>query len=268
MKVFYILISLIIFNEEIFSLSNKIHFHAEFDSLLKLNVVNNGNLNYSRIQQNPIHLKTYIKKLSLYSPTSHPKLFPTKMHSKSYWINAYNATMINFVVRHYPIKSILDIDNLDVIFKKNNALYGGETLSLDDIEKTKLLKQFKDSKIHYALTCASLSCPPITKTAYTFLNIEQKLNRAERLFLSDPNNLYLKEDTLYLSKIFDWYSEDFIRLYSPHKQYNKNLNLSTNLFIFQFPELIPKLDHAKKARIKYIDYSWLLNDAKSLENLN
>ena len=151
---------------------------------------------------------------------------------------------------------------MDVIFKKNNALYGGETLSLDHIEKTKLLKQFKDSKIQYALTCARLSCPPITKTAYSFLNIEQKLNRAERRFLSDPNNLYLKENTLYLSKIFDWYSEDFIRLYSPRKQYNKNLNLSTNLFIFQFPELIAKLDHAKKARIKYIDYSWLLNDAK------
>ena len=240
-------------------------FHAQFDSILKFNVRENGGIDYSNITINHTDLFRYTTKLSHFSPNSHPNRFPTPMHTLSYWINAYNATIIAIVVRHYPIDSILDINTLDIIFQKTRFNYGGEYLSLNEIETHKLLRKFKDPRIHFASNCASIDCPPIKNSAYTYLNVETDLISLEKRFSENPEQLLFKNDTLFVHKIFDWYADDFKKWFPPKRPYDNKQHVSVNYFSTYIPALHFEANRIKRIPVRFFNYNWLLNDSKIID---
>jgi len=127
---------------------------------------------------------------------------------KAFYINAYNACAIATVLDRYPTKSILDIDGA---FKKVTHKVGGEMLTLDAIENK--LREDKDARIHFAIVCASKSCPPLAGRAYTAAGLSAELDRQGRAFVNDAsrNSIDRQKGKVSLSKIFFWNRKEFER---------------------------------------------------------
>lgn len=216
----------------------------EWTSLLQKYVNPEGLVDYKNWQKDSLVLNSYLLKL-----TANP---PQKSWSsnkiKAYWINAYNAFTIQLVLRHYPINGIKEIggkipfvnSSWDIKFIR----IGNELLDLNNIEHTKLRKNFNDPRIHVALVCASRSCPPLLREAYSEQNIEEKLELQCKTFLQNERlNKLSANGRSEISMIFNWYEMDFggksgvkkfINRYVPgysssqHRHSFKNFNWSLN----------------------------------------
>ena len=158
----------------------------------------------------------------------------------AFWINAYNAFTVDLIIKHYPVTSIKEIKNpwKQRLWKLGNTMY-----SLGEIEHD-ILRKMKEPRIHFAIVCASYSCPKLLNEAYNTDNIEQQLSNASKDFLSDQKRNYITKDTLKISKIFDWFSRDF-------KQ---------NGSLIDFLNLYASVEISPKAKISYQDYNWALNE--------
>lgn len=130
----------------------------------------------------------------------------------AFWINAYNVLAIDVVLRHYPLASIRDAGSLlRPVWKSAAGRVGGKARSLDEIEHT-ILRPFGDPRIHGAIVCASLSCPPLLREPYRSESLGAQLDANVRRWLADPRKgvgLDAAAARLELSPIFDWFEEDF-----------------------------------------------------------
>jgi len=97
------------------------------------------------------------------------------------------------------------------LFKEPLVRVHGKTMSLDDLEKKVILPTFKDPRVHVGLVCAAESCPPILPRAYLADDVETLLEENMKRFVNDPtrNPIDVKNRKLVVSKIFDWYADDF-----------------------------------------------------------
>ncbi|MDP6686215.1 MAG: DUF547 domain-containing protein, partial [Candidatus Omnitrophota bacterium] len=127
----------------------------------------------------------------------------------------------------------------------------GEDLTLNDIENQKLREDFEDPRIHFAIVCASRSCPKIQNKVFTPKRLDKRLDAAARIFLQDEyrNRLNKEKNTLYLSQIFDWFDGDFIKESGSVVDYVK--------------QYLPKKDtryiSKNSIKVKHLFYNWILN---------
>lgn len=133
---------------------------------------------------------------------------------KAFWINMYNAHMVAIILDHWPVDSVQDIGR--VIIPTMQAFrirfrVAGALRSLDDIEHKILRATLGDARIHAAINCASISCPKLAAQAYTAVGLDAQLDAAMAAFIRDPLRNRIFENPPRLSKIFDWFSEDFER---------------------------------------------------------
>jgi hypothetical protein len=173
----------------------------------------------------------------------------------AFWINLYNAKTIDIVLAHYPVKSIRDI-SLGGLFtigpwKQKNMTVEGKSLSLDDVEHNILRKQWKDPRIHYAVNCASMGCPNLATRPFTPGNLEAMLDEGARSFVNHPRGVSVKNSRLTLSRIFQWYREDFGRT---------DADIIRHVSTYATPALRKQLDTIRD--IDAYDYDWTLNEAK------
>lgn len=130
----------------------------------------------------------------------------------AFWINAYNILAIDLVQRHYPVDSIRSIGRLFFpVWKKEAGVIGGRSYTLDGIEN-EILRPMGEPRIHAAIVCASLSCPPLRREPYRAATLDTQLDDNVRRWLADPRKgarIDRPARTLYLSPIFDWFGEDF-----------------------------------------------------------
>ena len=130
----------------------------------------------------------------------------------AYWINLYNMETVYIILKHYPVNSILDIKSglLDPgPWNKKTLIVDGQTLTLNDIEHRILRPLWHDPRIHAAVNCASMSCPNLLATPFTGKMINTQLNNAFRTFVNSSKGVIIRNNTIELSKIFDWYGLDF-----------------------------------------------------------
>lgn len=210
--------------------------HSDWDKLLKKHVEPNGNVYYKGFKNDVEALNNYID----YLATKVPSINWSKQEKLAYFINVYNANTIKLIIDNYPIKSIKDIKNPWSI---NRIQIGGENFSLEDIEH-KILRKMNEPRIHFAINCASASCPKLLNTAFTSENIETLLEKATKGFISDSNKNRISKEKVQLSKIFDWFKKDFTK------------NGSLIDYINQYSLL--KID--PNAKISYLEYDWSLNE--------
>jgi hypothetical protein len=118
--------------------------------------------------------------------------------------------MIKAVIDRDPAR-FKPSDNDFAVFQDKLVRTEGKTMSLNELENDVIRKQFNDPRIHAALVCAALSCPPILNRAYSEADLDQVLTENVQRWIKDPkrNQIDLKNRKLKLSKIFDWYKEDF-----------------------------------------------------------
>ncbi|WP_019037445.1 DUF547 domain-containing protein [Psychroflexus tropicus] len=216
-----------------------IHQHLQWDQLVKSHVDNEGNVDYKAFKSNEKALDAYLRVLE----QNPPKLSWTTNQKKAYLINAYNAFTVKLIVKHYPVESIRAIDGrFSKPFTTAFAKIGDKAYSLDDIEKGLLLKM-GDPRVHFAVNCASESCPKLADEAFLATTLDQQLDQAAYDFVnSDKNQLSASE--VKLSKIFKWYASDF-----------ESEGTSVIQFINQYADTSIDED----ASIDYLTYSWELN---------
>ena len=173
--------------------------------------------------------------------------------------NAYNAYVIRTVLDHvsadgaFQIESIRDVPD---VFGRRDHTVGGFSLSLDNIEHNVLRPMFKDPRFHFAVSCASLSCPPLPTRAFTGDELEEQLDTVTKNALTNPDYVSVEGDTLLVTKIMDWYGSDFV---DPEYIGSEK---SLQEFIAKYAtEEVRKLIAANgdSVSIKFRDYDWGLN---------
>ena len=216
-----------------------ISIHQLWDELLEKHVSSKGNVNYKSFKIEHKKLLDYIYVLNLAKSNEAFQSF-TKEEELAYWINAYNAMTLDLILRHYPIKSIKDIKNP---WEQRYWKLGEKWYNLDEIEH-QVLRKMDEPRIHFAIVCASYSCPKLQNEAFTSEGLEQQLTKATKEFLNDSERNSISENNIELSKIFKWFSKDF----------------EQNGSLIDFLNLYSDIKISDKAKKSFKDYNWDLNE--------
>jgi hypothetical protein len=130
----------------------------------------------------------------------------------AFWIDVYNVLAIDWIVREGPVESIRDLGNfLRPVWKKTAGRVGGREVSLDEVEH-RILRPMGEPRIHFAIVCASTSCPSLRREPFRPDRLDAQLDAQTRAFLADPRKglaIDRDEEDVRVSKIFDWFAEDF-----------------------------------------------------------
>jgi len=213
--------------------------YSNWDTLLKKHVSADGIVDYKGFYSDKEKLTAFTD----YLAENTPKFSWSENEKKAYLINAYNANTVRLIIEHYPVNSIKDIGGaLSNVFNKKFIRFASEMVSLDDIEKNMLL-QMGDARVHFAINCASISCPKLANFAFKAEMLNQQLDKVSKAFINS-SNVEVIDGKVHLSKIFKWYENDFIEAAG-----------SVINFINRYAET--KID--SNAKLNYVDYSWALN---------
>ena len=221
--------------------------HQAWTELLQLYVDDKGFVDYKGFKNDKKRLENYLNTLSNNAPD--PKRW-SKPEQLAYWINAYNAYTVKLIVDNYPVESIQDlhptlkVPGVNTVWHKKFFSIGGQQSSLDEIEHQILRKNFNEARIHFAINCASFSCPLLRNEAYTAEQLEQQLSEQTRLFINDPSRNKISPNELELSKIFSWFKGDFTKEGS----------------LIDFLNTYSKTKIKQDADIDFMDYNWDLNE--------
>ncbi len=215
--------------------------HHDFDQILAANVAD-GVVNYPGIATDP-RFPGYLRKLAAALPADTPQ-----NEQLAFYINAYNALAIKGILDGHSPSSLLGRYKY---FKSIQYTVAGQNMNLYDLEREVIIP-FREPRIHFAIVCASESCPPLRAEAYSADRLDAQLDEQARTFLSDSSKNRIEPDkkTLRLSKIFDWFPEDF----SDHSG-------SVQKYVAQYVDdkNIAAALRADEYKIKFLKYDWNLN---------
>jgi hypothetical protein len=209
--------------------------HSIWNSLLKKNVSSTGKVNYKGFKADKVKLEQYITLLKSKAPTDDW----SKNEKLAYWINVYNAFTVKLIVDNYPLKSIT---NLDKPWDKKFIPIQGKTYSLGEVENN-ILRKMGESRIHFAINCASVSCPKLLNEAFTADKLSSQLRSVTKIFFSDKTKNQLNDGNLKISKLFEWYAADFSK---------GNVITYINKYSGQTV--------STSSKISYLEYNWNLNE--------
>jgi Protein of unknown function, DUF547 len=229
-----------------------------YGKVLKTYVNAKGLVNYPALQANPQPLKTFVASLGTVSPSTYAAWNePEKI---AFQINAYNAITLESIIDQKPLKkSIKDIGG---VWNGNKHRVLGESKTLDDIEHQILRKQFTEPRIHAALVCAAMSCPPLRQEPYTGAKLNVQLDDQVRQWLSSRGlQIDRAQNKVQISNIFDWYGDDWKKQYSVEGQFAGNDKQRATLnFIGRYVSSSDR-DYLAQGKYKlgYLNYDWSLN---------
>lgn len=240
------------------------HTHTKFNSLLQAHVTwiadgHASQVDYAAIKREHALLQSYLAELAAVSTTEYAAF--TKPQKLAFLINAYNAYTIDFVLTEYPaIKSIKDLGSLfRSPWKKELFPLLGKTRSLDNIEH-ELIRQpgvFDDPRVHMAVNCASIGCPALRNEAYVPERLDAQLDDAVRRFLSDSSRNRADKQALSVSKIFDWYADDFKKQAGSVAAW-----LAPHAAELSADPQVQQAVRDKSLPVRHLDYDWALNDRR------
>ena len=246
----FVLISLVFFscqNPSLGLAGTKPPNHQLWDQLVKAHVKPNGLVNYKGFIQDKAKLDQYLKIISENAPD---RKTWSKNQQLAYWINAYNAFTVKLIVDNYPVKSIRDLGPaLKIPLIKDVWHYkffkiGGVETSLDEIEHSILRREFDEPRIHFAINCASVSCPPLLSEAFVADKLDAQLTKVATTFINDPTRNKISADQAQISSIFSWFKDDFTKKGT----------------LVDFLNLYSKVKIKPSAKISHLDYNWNLNE--------
>lgn len=197
----------------------------------------NGGVSYGAIDKK--ELKVIAAELSSLSHNAYQNM---RNNDKiAYLINLYNFYTIYLIAEHYPLKE--GIKEIAKPWDKKFIILFNKKKSLNYIEHTILRKEFDEPRIHFALVCASKGCPEIINEAFGGTNLENQLDNTAKNFLNDKKKNHTKGNTLYVSKIFEWYGKDFNSKYGSFEKY-----------------IHAVLGLKGTYKISFLNYDWNLNE--------
>jgi len=212
--------------------------HTQWNRLLKKHVDNDGNVNYKAFKKDEKALDAYLTNLA----QSEPSATSSTSENLAYFINLYNAATVKLILENYPVKSIKDIRKP---WDKEWIKVGTKLYSLGDIEH-KVLRKMNEPRIHFAINCASYSCPKLHNEAFVSSKLETQLQNATIDFINDPKRNVIASEKINISYIFKWFKADF----------------TENGSIVNYMQSYSTIKIKDEAKIDFIDYDWRLNETK------
>jgi hypothetical protein len=235
--------------------------YEEYDRLTRAYVDDKGRVDYPGLKKERPALKSFIDQIATASPENKPEWFPTDDDRKRYYLTAYNALVLFFAASAYPDRHALWA-RLGY-FRNKDIVLGGRKLTLNDLEHNIIRKQFLDPRIHFYINCGAKGCPALQRGAIAQNATEAELEQAARRFINDPKNVRFDADThtLYLSKILDWFSQDFIGYLRARRGLERPyISQYVSLYLEGSSATALTKTPPEQIKVKYLEYDKDLND--------
>ena len=223
-----------------------------YAALLKKVVTKDGLVRYDVLSQAP-QRRDLQAIVAAYSQADLPQ---PKNEKLAFLCNAYNANVLNMVVPLSIKDSFKSVNDVPGFFDKLTITVAGQTMTLNQLENDHI-RPLGDPRIHAALVCAAMSCPPLRSEPYTAKQLDEQLNDQSRRWINDPTKFTVDEQGLGVSLIMQWYAKDFnVAPYS-----------SVVGFIRKFAEVTGPiarlLSREDNPPVHFLKYDWRLNRAKA-----
>lgn len=245
------------------------HFdHSTWDQFLKKFVSEYGEVNYAAVKANPALLNRYVEELRSAAEGYDAQHWPLngwpREEQLAFWLNAYHAGVVLRVIQNYPLRSINDISG---VWTAPTLKIGVRNFSLNDIRSNELIQAFRDEKIHMVLSCSARSCPPFPREAFAATRVEGQLFMMTNQRIQDERfvRIDLKKKRVLLSRIFNWYGDDFILDFGalPGEAIKFTPpDMAVLSFVRHYTQDTEKIDFLENLsfKIKYLPFDWTLAD--------
>lgn len=224
--------------------------HSTFDDLLQRHVDADGRIDYRGMREDAAELDRYLEQLA-----DAPFEELGRNEKLALRINAYNAFTLRLILDHQPLDSIRDFP-ADHRWDAERWQVGGHTWSLNQIEHEQIRPKFREPRIHFALVCAAVGCPPLRNEAYTGARLEEQLADQTRYVHSHPRWFRFDPDrnVVHLTKLYDWYGSDFTQQQAPSV-----LDYAARYA----PELRQALEAGRNPDVQWLEYDWTLDSRQN-----
>jgi hypothetical protein len=250
--------------------------HAGLDTVFAY-FVRDGRVDYAALQQGRASLDEYIAEVS--AVTTEQFAVWSEADQIAYLLNAYNAYVLETIIDNYPIKAAgffkkltspkmfsfpdNSIRQIDGVFDGIPHKVAGTEMTLDGIEHGALRADYNEPRIHFALVCAAVSCPPLREEAFRGEVLDDQLDSQGHIFLNDPrlNRFEADRGEIYLSKIFDWFGDDF-RQFASDTGYQRDEKVNGVLtFVSRYlVDRVAGFLGTGEYKVDFLKYDWTLND--------
>lgn len=216
--------------------------HTGWDTLLKRHVDGQGQVAYRNLKEQDLAMfKDYLETLATAKTAG-----LSADEEKALWINAYNAAIVNGVLEGYSAEGIFGRKQF---FSWYTLKVVGKDRTPDEIEHQILRPKFNDPRVHFAIVCASGSCPKLRAEAFIGQRLDEQLDDAARRFINDPSRNQITPEQLAVSKIFQWFAEDFVKKSGSVANFIQG-------FVDEDKQAVLK---SAEDELDYLDYNWTLN---------
>lgn len=235
--------------------------HSSYEELLKIYVDENGKVDYDGFIKDRAKLDAYLETLGKANPSE----FTSDDERNAFYINAYNAFTIRDVLDDVYQKTD-SVKKVDGFWDKKKHRIGGEDLTLDAIEKVS--RDLKDPRVHFAVNCASSSCPKLQRFALTGEKLQEQFEFITKDFLADEDRglkIDRTKNKVWISKIFSWYAGDFTGDTSKFgflKGFLKSkftASAGVNFILGNVSDETIEYFKERKPDVDYLEYDWTLN---------
>jgi len=251
--------------------NDRAFFCKDYGDILRAYLDGRGIVDYTSLEQNRGPLDAFVTKMASLDRSVYDKW--TDKERVAFWINAYNALTLRTIIDHYPIKPIFlpsfrfpkdSIRQIPGVWDKLQFKIMGKEMTLDSMEHDTLRTNFNEPRIHMALVCAAMGRPPLRNEPYTGERLDSQLNDQTTRFLKNADKFRMDSTGgyVYLSSIFQWFGEDFIKTYRTDKFADRGateksvLNFVTGHLKGRDKDFIEFGNY----QIVYLAYGWTLND--------
>jgi hypothetical protein len=251
--------------------------HAVLDTVL-VRFVRDGRVDYTALKIGREPLDAYLDQVASVAPDEFAG-WP-EAERIAFLLNVYNAYTLQTIIDNYPIKAAgffkklthpklfampdNSIRQIDGVFDGIKHEVAGRELTLDEIEHGTLRSDYNEPRIHFALVCAAVSCPPLREEAYSGERLDEQLDEQGQRFLNDPrlNRIEIDGGRVHLSKIFEWFGEDFHQFardgvgYAGDESINGVLTFVSRYLLDRDVVFLEGGEY----KVDFLKYDWTLND--------
>lgn len=229
---------------------------ANYEALL-LAAVKGDRVDYQVVGKRSADLLAFVQENAQLDPARFANF--TRDQQLAYYLNAYNARVLQ-VLSQSAVKSIMDIPG---VFDKQTFTLNRQEITLNDLENKLIRAQFKEPRIHFALNCGARSCPALQNRPFRAETLEKQLDDGARAFLkrSDALSVDLQTGDVKLSKIFEWFEQDFTGGSSRPRPGLKREQEAVLYFVSRHVSSLEWQKHLAIGPVKlsYMDYDWARN---------
>jgi len=233
--------------------------YEDYATVLQTYVDEDGLVDYVALQANPAPLKAFVEMLGAVSPSTYDAW--SEQEKIAFLINAYNAITLESIIDQNPLKN--SIKDIFGVWNFNKHTVMGQSMTLDTLEHEILRKDFQEPRIHAALVCAAISCPPLRQEPFTGAGLDAQLTDQVQRWLTGPHGLKIdrEQNQVSISAIFDWFGQDWQPQYAIEGAFTGSekeravLNFISNYVSADDQEYLKQGNY----KLGYLDYDWALN---------